>query len=104
MTRASLTLPDPSHVVKVLRDNEQSGTHLLSMGDEFLAYITLVELRDQPDSGLVKKDVEGTDKQDDGAAIRLFHSNALSACLSGDSLQPQFRFAFILHFMFGTYF
>ena len=35
-----VTVPDPSHVRKVLRDNEQSGTHLLTMGDHFLAHNT----------------------------------------------------------------
>ncbi|KAG2345621.1 hypothetical protein BDR05DRAFT_974960 [Suillus weaverae] len=77
-----VTVPDPSHVQKVLRNNEQSGTHLLSVGDHCLTHQTLVALRKEPNSGMVKKDVENTDKQDDGAAIRLFHSNALRACLT----------------------
>ncbi|KIJ37041.1 hypothetical protein M422DRAFT_107508, partial [Sphaerobolus stellatus SS14] len=57
-------------------------------------------------SGMVKKDVENTDKQDDGAAIRLFHAQALKACMSKDnkSVKPRFRLAFALHFVFGELF
>lgn len=99
-----VTIPDPSHVRKVLRDNEQSGTHLLTLGDHYLAHATLVALRERPQSGLVKKDVEGTDKQDDGAAIRLYHSNALRACLAnnGESVDSPFSLVFVLHFVFGV--
>ncbi|KAG1737823.1 uncharacterized protein EDB91DRAFT_1035526, partial [Suillus paluster] len=56
----------------------------LSVGNHCLTHQTLVALRKEPNSGMVKKDVENMDKQDDGAAIRLFHSNALQACLTGD--------------------
>jgi hypothetical protein len=72
-----VTVPDPSHVQKVLQNNKQSGTHLLSVGNHCLTHQTLVVLCKEPNSGMVKKDVENTDKQDDGVAIRLFHSNAL---------------------------
>lgn len=98
-----VTIPDPSHVRKVLRDNEQSGTHLLTLGDHYLAHTTLVALQVHPQSGLVKKDVVGTDKQDDGAAIRLYHSNALRACftIDGGSVNSQFALVFVLHFVFG---
>ncbi|KAG1842884.1 hypothetical protein DFJ58DRAFT_844539 [Suillus subalutaceus] len=81
-----VTVPDLSHVQKVLRNNKQSGTHLLSAGNYCLTHQTLVALCKEPNSGMVKKDVENTDKQDDGAAIRLFHSNALRACLMGDDI------------------
>ncbi len=98
-----VTLPDPAHVQKVLRDNEQSGTHLLTLEGEYLVHRTLVDLRDQPGSGMVKKDVINTDKQDNGAAIRLYHSKALQACLRTDSnaVDPRFRGAFVIHFVFG---
>ncbi|KAG2150840.1 hypothetical protein DEU56DRAFT_728609 [Suillus clintonianus] len=101
-----VTVPDPSHVQKVLRNNEQSGTHLLSVGDHCLTHQTLVALRKEPNSGMVKKDVENTDKQDDGAAIRLFHSNALRACLTGDgqSIQKPYHLAFAVHFICGELF
>ncbi|KIK95293.1 hypothetical protein PAXRUDRAFT_33050 [Paxillus rubicundulus Ve08.2h10] len=79
-----VTIPDPSHVQKVLRNNEQSGTHLLTLGNHCLSHRTLVALRGEDGSGLVKKDIENTDKQDDSVAIRLFHSNALCATLMPD--------------------
>ncbi|KAG2108271.1 uncharacterized protein F5147DRAFT_652986 [Suillus discolor] len=72
-----LTVPDMSHIQKVLRNNEQSGTCLLSVGNHCLTHQTLVTLWEEPNSGMVKKDVENTDKHNDRAAIRLFHSNAL---------------------------
>lgn len=98
-----MTIPDPSHIQKVLWNNEQSGTHLLSVGDHCLTHQTLVALRKEPNSGMVKKDVENTDKQDDGAAIQLFHSNALQACLMGDgqSIQKPYHLAFAVHFVCG---
>lgn len=98
-----MTVPDPSHIQKVLRNNEQSGTRLLSVGDHCLTHQTLVALRKEPNSGMVKKYVENTDKQDDGAAIRLFHSNALEACLMGDgqSIQKPYHLAFAVHFVCG---
>ena len=97
-----VTIPDPGHVQKVLRDNEQSGTHLLSLGDNVLTHDTLVCLQKEPGSGMVQKDVLNTDKQDDGASIRVFHSNALQVCLSSaKEVKPEYRMAFVVHFIFG---
>ncbi|KAG1720670.1 hypothetical protein EDB19DRAFT_1835851 [Suillus lakei] len=47
-----VTVPDPSHVQKVLRNNEQSRTHLLSVGNHCLTHQTLVALRKEPNSGM----------------------------------------------------
>ncbi|KAG1826705.1 uncharacterized protein BJ212DRAFT_1256923 [Suillus subaureus] len=55
---------------------------------------------------MVKKDVENTDKQDDGAAIQWFHSNALQACLIdvGQSIQKPYHLAFAIGKLFYAYF
>lgn len=39
-----------------------------------------MDLFDTNESGLVLKDVENIDKQDDGAAQRVFHTVALDVC------------------------
>ncbi|GJF00922.1 hypothetical protein PsYK624_172260 [Phanerochaete sordida] len=105
VTGPLVTIPDPGHVQKVLRNNEQSGTHCLSLNENVLTHDTLVSLQKEKGSGMVLKDVVNTDKQDDGAAIRLFHSNALAACMNAEgTIDPQYRMAFAVHFVFGELF
>ncbi|KAG2090511.1 hypothetical protein BD769DRAFT_1395807 [Suillus cothurnatus] len=81
-----VTVPNPSHIQKVLWNNKQSGTHLLSVGNHCLTHQTLVVLCKEPNSGMVKKDVENTDKQDDG------------------SIQKPYHLAFVVHFICGELF
>lgn len=89
---------------KVLRDNEQSGTHILTLGGEYLVYNTLIALHDQEGGGLILKDVVNMDKQDDGAAIWLFYTNALQACLAEhNTVDLHFRLTFVVHFIFDEY-
>jgi len=55
------------------------GTHTASMGTGFLVNRSLVDLFEIEGSGLQLKDVENVDKQDDGAARRVYHLVALTA-------------------------
>ena len=59
------------------------------------------------ESGLVLWDVENVDKQDDGVARRIFHTNALKAMLNLEdpnkpSIQPGFKGVFAYLFILGT--
>ncbi|EIW76981.1 hypothetical protein CONPUDRAFT_158119 [Coniophora puteana RWD-64-598 SS2] len=101
-----VTIPDPSHVQKVTKGNEETGTHLLVLGDHDLSHNSLVELANVPGSGLRRKDVINADSQDEGAAIRLFHSNALAACTTsnGEIVKEGFAGAYAFHFVAGELF
>ena len=70
---------DPPHSQKTSRNQPQYGTHTASMGAGFLTHRSLVDLFETGESGLVLKDIENVDKQDDGAARRVFHSVAFEA-------------------------
>ena len=51
----------------------------MSMGAGFLVNRLLVDLFDTSISGLVLKDIENINKQDDGTARRVFHVMAFEA-------------------------
>ncbi|KAJ7593480.1 hypothetical protein C8J56DRAFT_726124, partial [Mycena floridula] len=53
------------------------------------------------------QDIENIDKQDDGAAHRLFHGHALGAVtveFKGESIREGFKGLFVYLFVFGTLF
>jgi hypothetical protein len=98
-----VTVPDPGHVRKVKRNHEQTGTHCVTIGDNFLGQPTLMSIQQEEGSGMRKRDVVSTDKQDDGAAIRLYHANALRVCTTPEGgVKPEYRLPFVMHFVFGT--
>lgn len=74
-----ISLSDPPHTRKTGRNQPQYGTHTARMGAGFLVNRLLVDLFETEVSGLVLKDIENVDKQDDGAAHRVFHIIALKA-------------------------
>ncbi|KAJ3489093.1 hypothetical protein NLJ89_g11559 [Agrocybe chaxingu] len=65
-----ISITDPSHAVKTARNQAQYGTHTASLGAGHLINQSLVDLYLVEGSGLVIRDVENVDKQDDGAARR----------------------------------
>src|SRR5882762_1784199 len=74
-----ISVTDPPHSRKTGRNQPQYGTHTASMGTGFLVNRSLVDLFEIEGSGLQLKDVENVDKQDDGAARRVYHLVALTA-------------------------
>ena len=74
-----VSITDPEHARKTTRNQPQHGTHTASLGQGHLVYRTLVQLQSVSKCGLVLSDVHNVDKQDDGAARRLFHTAALKA-------------------------
>ncbi|KAH9919884.1 uncharacterized protein B0H18DRAFT_1122200 [Fomitopsis serialis] len=79
VTGPVVSVSDPEHARKTARNQLQHGTHMASLGRGYLVYRTLIALNEVPNSGLVLSDVQNVDKQDDSAAHRLFHTEALKA-------------------------
>lgn len=73
----------------------------------YLTHRSLVDLFKTRKSGLVLKDVENVDKQDDGAARRVFHAVALEATtevVDGVTVKREgFIRLFSYLFVFGMY-
>lgn len=67
-----VSISDSPHGQKTCRNNPQHGTHTASLGSGYLVNHSLIELFECEGAGLVKRDVHDVDKQDDGAACRVF--------------------------------
>ena len=99
-----ISITDPAHARKTCRNQPQYGTHTASLGVGHLVNQSLVDLYRLPSSGLVIRDVENVDKQDDGAARRIFHINALKATVNTDGIIPGFEGTFSYLFVMGQLF
>ncbi|KAI0645527.1 hypothetical protein C8Q79DRAFT_1104104 [Trametes meyenii] len=100
---------DPQHARKTCRNQPQHGTHTASLGRGVVVNRMLVTLQETGVAGLMRRDVENVDKQDDGAARRLFHPVALLAMTSKDDegkrvIQEEYRGLFVYLFIFGELF
>ena len=109
LTGPLISVTDPPHARKTSRNQPQHGTHTASLGIGFLVNRSLTDLHNSPGSGLVKRDVENVDKQDDGAAHRLYMHQALYAATEGASggqggrhIRPGFEGIFVWLFVFGA--
>ena len=109
ITGPLVSVQDPNHARKTCRNQPQHGTHTASLGRGYVVNRSLVALQETEGSGLVRRDVENVDKQDDGAARRLFHEKALSAMVSNSPedegvpvLKEEFRGLFVYCSIFGT--
>ncbi|KAK6971680.1 hypothetical protein R3P38DRAFT_2670220 [Favolaschia claudopus] len=97
---------DPDHGRKTARNNFLYGTHLLILGFLFLCHAVLMFLLNLVKCPLYVKDIFNPDKQDDGAARRMF-TNVLFSFLvgpDGDLRHPSLEGLFILTFIFGELF
>ncbi|KAG1760747.1 hypothetical protein EDD22DRAFT_954658 [Suillus occidentalis] len=108
-----VSITDPPHARKTCRNQPQHGTHTASLGVGFLVNKSLIDLQKTGISGLVTRDVVDVDKQDDGAAQRMFHVAALLAAvepsiseLEGQqyTIRDGFEGIFVYLFMFGLLF
>ena len=101
-----VSVSDAPHGCKTSRNQPQHGTHTASLGTGHLVNQSLVELYQCEGSGLVKRDVEDVDKQDDGAARRVFHQTALWAATNPDGkeeckIKEGLHGLFVYLFIFG---
>jgi hypothetical protein len=103
-----VSVTDPPHSRKTCRNQPLYGTHTASIGTGYIVSRSLVNLYKTTNSGLVLRDVEDVDKQDDGAARRLFHIKALAAMTTESdgvcSLREGFLGLFVYLFVFGACF
>ncbi|KAG6895347.1 hypothetical protein C0992_001720 [Termitomyces sp. T32_za158] len=104
-----VSITDPPHARKTCRNQPQHGTHTASLGIGYLVNRSLVDLYRCSGSGLVLRDVENADKQDDGAARRAFHETALFSLTVKDlagavTIKENFHGLFIYLFIFGNLF
>lgn len=79
ITGPLVSVTDAPHAAKTVRNQPQHGTHTASLGRSFIVSRSLIDLYELEDSGLCHSDVQNVDKQDDGAARRMFHHVALKA-------------------------
>ncbi len=104
-----ISITDPPHAQKTCCNQPQYGTHASSLGCGYIVNRSLVDLQHLGDHkvGLLSRDVDNVDKQDDGAACCLFHVKALKAMTEGegDSIQiiDHFRGLFVYLFNVGGY-
>lgn len=109
VTGPCVSVSDPPHGRKTSRNQPQHGTKTASMGIGHLINKSLVDLCNAPDSGLMMRDVQDVDKQDDGAARRLFHHTALAASTLKDeasgehTIRDGFHGVFSYLFIFGMH-
>ncbi|CDO76768.1 hypothetical protein BN946_scf185028.g19 [Trametes cinnabarina] len=104
-----ISCQDPQHARKTCRNQPQHGTHTASLGRGVVVNRSLITLQETGTSGLMRCDVENVDKQDDGAARRLFHPAALKAMTAQDEaghcfVQDEFLGLFVYLFVFGELF
>ena len=79
-----------------------SGARLLTLGIGTARYDQILTLSKMPDSVLFKRDVENADRQDDGAAYRIFCSNFLEQVYKSSILQDFDKYSlFIYLFVIG---
>lgn len=101
-----ISIQDPPHARKTCRNQPQHGTHTASLGKGYVVNRSFIQLYETGISGLQLRDVQDVDKQDDGAARRMFHHMALSATtterLDGSrDIRPEFTGLFVYLFVFG---
>ncbi|KAF8195480.1 hypothetical protein BJ912DRAFT_900722 [Pholiota molesta] len=111
-----ISVTDPPHARKTCRNQPQYGTHTASLGVGYLVNQSLVDVYNTPSrGGLIYRDVSNVDKQDDGAARRMFHYDALLATteVTGEesesvpmvrSIRPGFEGLFCYLFVMGSLF
>lgn len=102
-----VSVTDAPHARKTARNQPQHGTHTASFGVGFLVNRSLINIYALSGSGLQLRDVDNVDKQDDGAARRIFHINVLDSLvgkedpLSEPSIRPGFKGPFVYLFILG---
>ncbi|TFK63713.1 hypothetical protein BDN72DRAFT_731604, partial [Pluteus cervinus] len=110
VTGPLISVTDPPHARKTARNQPQYGTHTASLGIGYLVNRSLIDLQHLGTSGLMVRDVENVDKQDDGAARRVFHSLALQAMMipsegtSPARIRSGFEGITVYFFVLGTLF
>ncbi|KAJ7789699.1 hypothetical protein B0H14DRAFT_3573004 [Mycena olivaceomarginata] len=105
-TGPHIAFTDVEHGRKSVRNNFLYGTHLLIIGFLYLCHAVLMKLLKIAHVPLYIRDIFNPEKQDDGAARRLFVDDLFSFLVDseGNTIDPTFDGLFILTFIFGELF
>ena len=99
-----IRIQDSKHGKKSGRNALFSGARLLTLGNGTARYDQILKLSKMPNSVLYKRDVENADRQDDGAAYRIFCSAFLGqVCDQNNSQDHSKNGLFIYLFIIGKY-
>lgn len=99
-----ICIQDSKHGKKNGRNALFSGARLLTLGTGTARYDQILALSKMPDSVLYKRDVENVDRQDDGAAYRIFCSAFLEQVYDPNMPQDSDKHGlFIYLFIIGRY-
>ena len=94
-------IQDSKHAKKTARNQLFTGAQLLSLGIDTARYDQLYQLAHRDEHILLKRDVLNVDKQDDGAAYRMFHSDNLLQIIESQNIPSDMIGLFIYLFFLG---
>jgi hypothetical protein len=100
--RPLVRVQDLKHAKKTARNQLFTGARLLSLGIDTARYDQLFQLAHQ--NILLKRDVLNVDKQDDGAAYRVFHSKTLEQIIESGNVPSNMIGLFVYLFVLGKLF
>ena len=99
--RPIVRIQDVKHAKKTARNQIHYGTRLLTFGNSTVRYDQLCNLAEKENSALCIRDVYNVDKQDDGAAFRVFHSQLLRMCQDNGVIDSDKLGLFVYLFILG---
>ncbi|KAF7291442.1 hypothetical protein MIND_01289300 [Mycena indigotica] len=91
-------IQDSKHALKTFRNNLFSGARILTLGNHIAHFAQIYQVAFEEGSPLYHRDVEKLDRQDDGAATRMFSADTLQYIAEN---HPDWPFAIIYLFVFG---
>ncbi|PKC16096.1 hypothetical protein RhiirA5_257139, partial [Rhizophagus irregularis] len=96
---------DPKHAKKTSRNAIMSGARLLTFGNSTVRFEQLLKLSHIPNSVMYRQDVIKLDRQDDGAAYRVFCSGNLQNCygIIKEDMRGIFVYLFIMGELIDSY-
>ncbi|GBB98477.1 hypothetical protein RclHR1_03240002 [Rhizophagus clarus] len=99
-----ICIQDPKHAKKNGRNAIHSGARFLVLGNYTVRYDQIYQLAQEENFALYMRDVINVDKQDDGAAYRVFCSTFLAQCQNNGHLDHDKSALFVYLFIFGELF
>ncbi|CAB4434731.1 unnamed protein product [Rhizophagus irregularis] len=98
-----IRVQDPKHAKKTSRNAIMSGARLLTLGKSTARFEQLLKLSNLLNSVMYRHDVIKLDRQDDGAAYRVFCSRNLQNCRDIEDTQGLFVYLFIMGELIDSY-
>jgi hypothetical protein len=98
-------IQDPKHAKKTGCNAAMSGARALTFGRSTIGFNHFTKLLSHDQSPMYNSDVFKLDRQDDGAAYRIFCPKNLECCLdSNNKVKSEFKGTFIYLFIIGKLF